>query len=324
MRAVGLGLLLLAGCAVDEDEAGPPEDTGASDDSAVDSADTAVDTDTGPEDRDGDGVLPPVDCNDSDSDTFPGAVERCDGRDNDCDGHLADGEALVEGEPACAACDAAGYWPVLRDLGDTDDVVAALAEVVSGLDCDYDDARDDLFGPVDGVVVTGGHQAEGVYTGTVVTYAGAQPDASVMNTEHTWPQSRGADREPLRCDLNHLFPADAVVNSRRGNLPFGEVIVASWSDEAGNREGGGLFEPRDAAKGRIARALLYVELFYGSRLSPDDRLSAYELDIAKAWHGAYGLDDAERARALRILDAQGVANPLVVCDGLDARLGWVP
>jgi hypothetical protein len=38
-----------------------------------------------PDDRDGDGVRGIDDCDDLDPDRFPGAPERCDGRDDDCD-----------------------------------------------------------------------------------------------------------------------------------------------------------------------------------------------------------------------------------------------
>lgn len=316
-------LVLLAACVAEGEDPPPPIDDGELVDTA-DPVDTDPPADTGPQDQDGDGVPAPTDCNDSDARTFPGAEERCDGRDNDCVDGPAPGEALVDGVPACAPCDAAGWWPVVRDLTDTDDGRTVLTDLVDDLACTYDQARDDLFGPVDGTPAPeGGTQAEGLYTGVVVTYAGAQPEPGIMNTEHTWPQSRGADTVPLRCDLNHLFPADAGVNSRRGSLPFGEVVVANWTDTDGNREGGGLFEPREAAKGRIARALLYVALFYNDRLAPEERPSAYELDIAKDWHALYPPTELEQARAARVYAAQGVANPLVVCDGLDARLGVV-
>ena len=39
-------------------------------------------------DADGDGVAPPMDCDDSDPFTYPGAPEPADGRDNDCDGFV--------------------------------------------------------------------------------------------------------------------------------------------------------------------------------------------------------------------------------------------
>jgi hypothetical protein len=50
-------------------------------------------------DGDGDGVIPPTDCDDTNSSVFPGAAELCDGLDNDCDA------TIDEGDPgAGAAC----------------------------------------------------------------------------------------------------------------------------------------------------------------------------------------------------------------------------
>ena len=59
-----------------------------------------------PLDLDGDGVSIPEDCNDADADAFPGAAERCNGVDDDCDGGLPaneqdaddDGAAVCEGD----------------------------------------------------------------------------------------------------------------------------------------------------------------------------------------------------------------------------------
>jgi hypothetical protein len=48
-----------------------------------------------PADADGDGVAAPADCNDNDAAVFPGAPERCDGRDNDCDGQVDEGIQLT-------------------------------------------------------------------------------------------------------------------------------------------------------------------------------------------------------------------------------------
>lgn len=56
-------------------------------------------------DADGDGVPASRDCDDSDAGIYPGAVERCDGRDNNCNGQ-ADENALVmvlRGEGICQA-----------------------------------------------------------------------------------------------------------------------------------------------------------------------------------------------------------------------------
>ncbi len=46
-----------------------------------------------PLDRDRDGVTADVDCDDGDGFVFPGALEVCDGRDNDCDGAIDDADS---------------------------------------------------------------------------------------------------------------------------------------------------------------------------------------------------------------------------------------
>ena len=59
-------------------------------------------------DGDGDGYVPSRcggdDCNDADVQTYPGAPELCDGRDNDCDGVVPEDEEDADGDglPACA------------------------------------------------------------------------------------------------------------------------------------------------------------------------------------------------------------------------------
>jgi hypothetical protein len=63
--------------------------------------------DSAPVDADGDGFTTVDDCDDTDGQTFPGAVELCDGADNNCDG----------------ADDTLGYWP----LDDGEGTVAADA-----------------------------------------------------------------------------------------------------------------------------------------------------------------------------------------------------
>lgn len=89
------------------------------------------------------------------------------------------------------------------------------------------------------------------------------------NREHLWPQSRGTRANPMRTDLFHLMPTDASVNQNRGSLNF---------DVGGEAEGeapdtfldGDSFEPRDAIKGDVARAMFYMDLRYeGTDGEPD-------------------------------------------------------
>ena len=59
-----------------------------------------------PVDDDGDGVPKGRDCDDAVATVYPGAEERCDGIDNDCDGDVDNVSAdLLEGDPEnCGTC----------------------------------------------------------------------------------------------------------------------------------------------------------------------------------------------------------------------------
>lgn len=58
-------------------------------------------------DVDGDGYTADEDCDDLNSNTFPGALEICDGEDNDCDDNIPDDEVDLDGDNflACNDCD---------------------------------------------------------------------------------------------------------------------------------------------------------------------------------------------------------------------------
>jgi len=89
------------------------------------------------------------DCNDSNSDVYPGAAEICDGLDNDCDGLVDEGDVC-----ACTDCDGDGHNSVAHGGGDCNDANASIfpgaAEICDGLDNDCDGLVDegDVCGPL--------------------------------------------------------------------------------------------------------------------------------------------------------------------------------
>ncbi|WP_305988084.1 endonuclease [Roseibium sp. MMSF_3544] len=130
-----------------------------------------------------------------------------------------------------------------------------------------------------------------------------QDNQNGWNREHLWPQSHGAKQKPVKSDLHHLRHTDATVNSRRGSLDF---------DDGGSPEGEApdtfkdhdSFEPRDAIKGDVARAMFYIDVRYeGTGTEPDlvlvDQLTGKgttlgDLCTLLDWHLADPPDAEER------------------------------
>ncbi|MFM7204665.1 MAG: MopE-related protein [Myxococcota bacterium] len=117
------------------------------------------DSPTPPTDGDGDGSLDAQDCAPTDPSSYPGAVELCDGIDNDCDSIVDDGLPLfsyyidedgdgVGGSNTVAAClQPSGTATVTGDCTENDaDIFPGAPELCDGIDNDCDGAADETFG----------------------------------------------------------------------------------------------------------------------------------------------------------------------------------
>ncbi len=195
----------------------------------------------------------------------------------------------------------------------------------------YDLARDSMYARIyNGEADT----VEGKYSGYKITVDPTQGDPSAIaankgiNTEHTWPQSKGAGQEPARSNLHILIPTRAEVNSARSNLPYGESPDAEtdqwffedqvqmdppstdrplWSELLNNQN----FEPRHSVKGDVARAAFYFVTVYPNRA--DFSFFEAQRDTLLAWHEQDPVDATEMRRTLFQASYQDNAlNPFVV------------
>lgn len=253
--------------------------------------------------------------------TAPACTDEADNPFDEPDARVDDGnDASEEDGGDWADADGAGdgdySWPE-RDLDptcrgllelDEEDLRQALRDLVIGHDSlGYDPAREEIFSDLDNE----NGQVQCVYTGKWVTTDGIPP-TSVMNTEHTWCQSWGADTEPAKSDLNHLFPAMADVNTRRSNNLFGEVIVPTWEDGGSllgrDADGRTVFEPRDAHKGDCARAMFYFSIRYNMEI-----INSVMEGVLRNWNRLDLPDEKEMRRNDDIEQIQNKRNPFIDC-----------
>lgn len=262
-------------------------------------------------DADNDGFNACVDCDDNRNTVFPGAPERCDGFDNNCDGStLYESDEDGDGALDCIRCDDLGFFEPALSASSPSAMVTAMRGLTTFGSCNYDDSRDDIFEFIDEGFV------ETLYTGRFESNVDSWSDArrENINVEHSWPQSRGSSGR-ARCDIHHLFPSDEFANSRRGNHPFGLVVEQEWA-QGGSRlgrdsTGQRVFEPRTVVRGDLARALTYWMLQY--RNQSNDSFVDAQVGLFRAWNQADPVSDAERRRDDRIETIQGNNNPFVAC-----------
>lgn len=167
----------------------------------------------------------------------------------------------------------------------------------------YNTARDRMYGNIDNE----NGDVTCAYTGRTATF-NTRPGANSnnFNCEHTFPQGFFNSNEPMKSDIFHLFPTDVTANSQRGNLPFGVVSNPSWS-VGGSKKNSSRFEPRDAQKGKTARAMMYFVIRYQDY---SNHFAGQE-SILRTWNEDFPVDASEAQRNNDIAQYQGNRNPFI-------------
>jgi endonuclease I len=152
-----------------------------------------------------------------------------------------------------------------------------------------------------------------------------------INTEHSYPQSKGAANGNPRSDMHHLFPTRIPVNEARGSVPYGDIPDAQtdkWfykssvltnipntnKDAYSEYETAQYFEPRESVKGDIARAILYFYTVYKAQADAADPIFfANQRTTLCQWQAQDPADDAELLKTWRIAAYQeNKPNPYIL------------
>ena len=112
----------------------------------------------------------------------------------------------------------------------------------------------------------------------------------------------------MASDLHNLYPAMTRVELVRRNAQFGDLddSVPSKFDDIGcdMKTSFQLVEPRDEAKGNVARAIFYMHV-------EDDLPIVGQVQVYKKWHQMDPPDAEEKARNDKIASLQGTRNRFI-------------
>lgn len=151
-------------------------------------------------------------------------------------------------------------------------------------------------------------------------------EGDCYNREHSFPLSWFNDEPPMDTDLHHIYPTDAWVNMKHGNLPYGEVGSADFTSLNGTRTGpstwpgysGDVCEPIDAYKGDLARTYFYMMTRYlpdvadwTSDMLAGDDLAPWAEAMLLQWHTDDPVSTKETDRNNAVFALQDNRNPYI-------------
>jgi endonuclease I len=151
-------------------------------------------------------------------------------------------------------------------------------------------------------------------------------EGDCYNREHSFPKSWFNDEMPMVTDLFHIYPTDGYVNGQRGNYPFGEVTIASWTSTNGSKVGncsftgysGTVFEPIDEYKGDFSRTYFYMMTRYmdqvdtwNSDMLAGDDLAPWAKEMLIEWNANDPVSQKEMDRNNSVYQIQNNRNPFI-------------
>lgn len=189
---------------------------------------------------------------------------------------------------------------------------------------DYTLARKKMYAYIDNINDT----ITCVYSGYKVVnpYGNEVSYPAPINTEHTVPQSFFSELLPMRSDIHHLFPSYDDWNNERSDNPFREIpdnqttkwmylgnslsTIPTININAWSESDGSTFEPREAHKGNLARAVMYFYTMYPTQAGTIDQVA--DVDLLLQWNEQDPPDAAEESRNAKVEQYQGNANPYIL------------
>lgn len=132
------------------------------------------------------------------------------------------------------------------------------------------------------------------------------------NREHIYTQTRFPNSI---YDNHNIFACEGYTNNQRSDHKYANVRqifynateIISDGHNTGCYTSSNYFEPRDEAKGEVARAVLYCALYYGYNITD----IAYDANTILNWHTTYQVSNREIYRNNRVYGNQGNRNPFV-------------
>ena len=187
----------------------------------------------------------------------------------------------------------------------------------------YNDARKDMYNSADChnnemYLVYGGNTYDWKCGGSTL------PSATIINAEHTIPQSFFGKRYPMVSDIHHIFAAPSKLNNVRSNYPFVQMdysqcaefckdyscstdIPSNPDDYSCLGKDSNSWMPIKSGRGQVARAIFYFFTMYDDVQM--DQVG--DINTFKQWNKDFPPTDIEKARNDAINKTQGNRNPYI-------------